>query len=214
MAKVKKPKKNNRHKAGVMGRSDIPYAQRIAMQQNRDIVNCRNHAAQITMFCMSIAMYEVEGIGYKRLVRFSLHFKDIVDEFYEDPEVGMAHAKRRMEQIGMPISGEFFSVKQEGATVREQQVHDHALQAAQIAQFCGAIAMNDEFGFGQERQQKISEKANELSARYAKEGKGFLLEKMAEIGFLIVDGEARAFIGDDGKAVTPTQARKEGYPNA
>ena len=112
MAKVKKPKKNNRHKAGVMGRSDIPYAQRIAMQQNRDIVNCRNHAAQITMFCMSIAMHEVEGIGYKRLVRFSLHFKDIVDEFYEDPEVGMAHAKRRMEQIGMPISGEFFSVKQ------------------------------------------------------------------------------------------------------
>ena len=36
----------------------------------------------------------------------------------------------------------------------------------------------------------------------------------AEIGFLIVDGEVRAFIGDDGKAVTPTQARKEGFPDA
>lgn len=214
MAKVKKPKRNNRHKAGVMSRSDIPYAQRIAMQQHSDIVNSRNHAAQITMFCLSIAMYEVKGIGYKRLVRFSLHFKDIVDEFYEDPEVGMAHAKRRMEQMGMPISGEFFSVKQEGATVREQQVHDHALQASQVAQICGAIAMNDEFGFGKDTQEKIAVRTNELSARYAKEGKGFLLEKMAEIGFLIVDGEVRAFIGDDGKAVTPTQARKEGFPDA
>ena len=213
MAKAKKPKKNNRHKSGVMSRSDIPYAQRIAMQQHTDIVNCRNHAAQITMFCMSIAMYEVEGIGYKRLVRFSLHFKDIVDEFYEDIDVGMAHAKRRMEQMGMPISGEFFTVKQDGATVREQQVHDHALQAAQVAQICGAIALNDEFGFGAERQQKISEKTNELSARYAKEGKGFLLEKMAQIGFLIVDGEVRAFIGDDGNAVTPANAKKEGFPN-
>lgn len=214
MAKAKKPKHNNRRKSGIMKRSDIPYAQRVAMQQHNDIVVNRDHSAKITMFCMSVAMHELEGIGYKRLVKFSLHFKEIVDEFYEDPEVGMAHAQRRMEQLGMPISGEFYAVEVPGLTKRDQQIHDHALQAAQIALICGAIAMNDEFGFAKERQTRISERVNELSAQYNKEGEKFLLEKMEKIGFLIVDGQVRAFLGDDGVAVTPARARKEGFPDA
>lgn len=139
MAKVKKQKKGVKRKGGIMGRSDIPFAQRVAMQQRNDIIVNRDHAAKITMFCMSVAMNELEGIGYKRLVKFSLHFKEVVDEFYEDVDLGMAHAKRRMEQMGMPISGEFYAVEVPGLTKRDQQIHDHALQAVQIALICGAI---------------------------------------------------------------------------
>ena len=208
MSKIKKSKRGHR-KPSVMGRSDIPYAQRIAMKRNNDIAVGRDHAAKITMFCNSIALHEVEGIGYKRLVRFSIRFKEVVDEFYEDVEVGMAHARRRMEQMGMPISGEFYSVKVPGYSKREQEIHDHALQAAQIALICSAIAMNDEFGFGQERQERVSRKSKELSEQYAKEGEKFLLDKLEEIGFEIVDGKALCYMADDGTIVTPKQWRKE-----
>ena len=201
MAKGKK-----KRGGALMGRSDIPYAQRLAMQHHDNIVVNRDHAAKIAMYCMSVAMHDLEGIGYTRLVRFSLHFKEIVDEFYEDPELGMAHAKHRMEQMGMPISGEFYSVKQPGLSKRTQNIHDHALQAAQIALICGAIAMNDEFGFGQERQTRISERSYELSDRYNKEGEGFLLEEMAKIGFPIVNGNVMAYVDGDMKAVHPRQA--------
>lgn len=205
MAK-KKTKRN-----GLMGRTDIPYAQRLKLQQNHDIVNCRNHSAQIVMFCTSVALHELEGIGYKRLTNYSVHFKEVVDEFYEDVEVGMVHAKRRMEQMGMPISGEFYTVEQEDLSKWEQQIHNHSMQATQIAQICNAIAMNDFFGFGHERQFRISERVTELTDRYAKEGEGFLLEEMEKIGFPIVDGVVTAYMDDDGKAVMPSRARKEGW---
>lgn len=187
---------------GIMGRSDIPFAQRLAMQHQHNIVMNRDHAAKIAMWCLSVAMHEEEGIGYKRLVRFSFRHKEAIDEFYEDPDVGMAHAKRRLEQMGMEISGEFFTVELEGQTKRENEIGNHRLQAVQIALICGAIAMNDEFGFGQERQSRINKKANEYSARYAKEGEQFLLDKMAAIGFLIADGEAKACIDENGDAVS------------
>lgn len=202
MAKCKKKKRGG----AIMGRSDIPYAQRLAMKHHADIVVNRDHAAKIVMLCTSVAMHELEGIGYKRLVRYSLHFKRVVDEFYEDPEVGMAHAVRYMEQIGMPISGEFYSIVKEGRTKKEQDIDSHRLQASQIALICGAIAMNAEFGFGEMRQTRISERVTELTDRYLKEGEQFLLDEMAKIGFQIVDGDVRAYVDDDMKAVTPKQA--------
>jgi hypothetical protein len=199
-----------RHK-GIMGRSDIPLAQRLQMQREADIVNNRNHAAKIAMLCNAVALHDLEGIGYKRLVRFSLHFKEVVDEFYEDPVVGMAHAKRRMEQMGRPISGDLFTLDQEGRSKRDHEIDTNMLQAAQIAFICGAIAMQDEFGFGQERQERVSDRIGELTARYAKEGEGFLLAEMQKIGFLVVGGEVRAFVDDDEKPITPKQAKKQGF---
>ena len=194
-------KKKHKHR-GIMGRSDIPYAQRFGLQLQSDIVLNRDHAAKIAMYCLSAAMYDEEGIGYKRLIRFSYRHKKYINEFYEDPEVGMAHAKERLEQMGRPISGEFYTYKAEGQTKREQEIGNHRLQAVQIALICGAIAMNDEFGLGQERQERISIKANEYTSRYAKEGEQFLLDKMQEIGFLIVDGEAKACIDENGDPIS------------
>ena len=213
MAKVKK-KRSKQHKGGVMGRSDIPYAKRIQIQHTSDIAINREQAAKVTMFCMSIAMHEIKGVGYKRLVRYSNRYMKNEREFYEDVEVGMAHAKTRMEQMGMPISGEFFTDKVEGLTKRKQEIHDNSLQAIQVALTVGAITMNDEFGFGQEVQFRISERVTELTERYKKEGIKFLLDKMKEIGFEIVNGTVIAYMDDDGTAVTPKRARKEGFPCA
>ena len=213
MAKQKKPRKNRPGKDPIMDRSDIPYAKRISMQHNSRIAANRHQSAKAAMFCLCVAIHKVKGAGYKKLVEFSLRYKEVEDEIYEDLEVGMAHAKRRMEQIGMPISGELYSVVVPGLTKREQQVHDHALQAAQISLISGAISMNDVFGYGKVVQDRISQRSKELTERYKKEGMGWLLEEMEEIGFLVVDGEVRAFLDDDGKAITPARARKEGIAN-
>ena len=204
-------KKNKGHKGkgrGIMGRSDIPYAQRLKMQQQSSIRVNREHAATITCYIMCYAMNELEGIGYKRLIRFAARYMRYENEFYQDVEVGMAHAKRRMEAMGMPISGEFFREMIPGKTVRQQEVHDNALQATQVALTVGAIAMNDEFGFGESRQLRISKRMTELSERYAREGEGFLVEKMRQIGFVVIDGRALAFADEEGNAITAKQYLK------
>ena len=212
MAKTKKTKR--RH-GSIMGRSDIPFAQRMAMQHHSDIVVNREHAAKIAMFCMSVAMHELEGIGYKRLVRFTSKFMENIRGFYEDPDVGMDRARRRLEQHGIRISGEFFvAPRQEGQSQREWEIDNHRLQSSQAALLCGTVTMNDVFGFGQGRMERITTRGRELSARYAKEGEQFLLDKMAEIGFPVVNGKVLAYMDDDGNAIMPSRARKEGYPDA
>lgn len=199
-----------RHK-GFMGRSDIPFAQRLKLQRQAEIVAYREETARVTMFCNAVALHQVEGIGYKRLVKYSLHFKKINDEFYADPVVGMEHAKRRMEYMGMPISGELFTVDPIGRTKRDLELDNNALQASQVAQVCAAIAMNDEFGFAQKRQERVSEKARDLADRYSKEGIGFLLEELEKIGFLIVNGEVRGFLDENENPVTAKKAKMEGF---
>lgn len=211
MAKAKKTKNRSRNKSGIMGRSDIPYAQRLNLQQKSDINIGREQAAKVTLYCLSVAMYEIKKVGYTRLVRFSHRYMRYEREFYADVELGMAHAKTRMDQMGMPISGEFFTEKVDGLTIRKQEVHDNSLQAVQVALTIGAIAMNDEFGYGQEVQFRISERVTELSDRYKKEGIKFLLEKMEKIGFTIINGTVMAFTDEDGNAVSASRAKKEGF---
>lgn len=204
-------KRKNR---GIMGASHIPYAQRLKMQQTERIAVNRNHAAKIAMFCKCVALHEVKGVGYKKLVEFSLRYKEVEDKIYEEPELGMAHAKHRLDQMGMPISGEFYAVQVPGLTRREQQVHDHAMQAAQIAAIASAIAMNDVFGYGKTVQERIEKRTAEIADEHNRRGFDWLLSELEKIGFLIVDGQVRAFIDDDNKAVTPRRAKKEGYPDA
>ena len=204
--KVKKPRNRS-----LMNRSDIPYAQRLAMKHQSDIEYNREQSAKMYMYCLCKTLHEEEGIGYKRLVQFSLAFMELIKEFYADPEVGMAHVKQRLAQHGIEVSGEFFSVKLPGATEKEQEVHDHSMQAVQAAQLVGAVAMNDVFGFGQMRQERLREAVQRNTARYAKEGEGFLLEAMEKIGFVVQGNNVRAFIEEDGTPVLKSRTMKEGF---
>jgi hypothetical protein len=197
-----------------MNRSDIPFAKRLAMQQKKDIVQGREHSAKITLFCMSIAMNKLYGIGYKRLVRFSNAFKVINDEFYDDLEMGIAHAKHRMDQIGMPISGEFFSLDFSHRTKKMQEIANHSVHAVQIALICGTIAMNEVFKFGKDKLTKIHEEVGVLTARYAKVGEGFLLEEMRKLGFIIVGNSAICCLDEKDNPVPSKRAIEEGYLDA
>ena len=207
---MKKKKVKKQHRS-LMNRSDIPYAQRMAMKHQADIEYNREHSARIYMYCLCVALHEKKKKGYKSLVKFSLVFMELIKEFYEDPEVGMAHIKQRLAQHGIEVSGEFFSVKLPGATAKEQEIYDNSLQAMQAAQYVGAVAMNDVFGFANIRQDCLREAVRENTARYAKEGEGFLLEYMEKIGFKVEGNIVRAFLDEDGKPVTKSRAIKEGY---
>lgn len=203
------PPKKRKHRPGVMGCSSIPYAQRLKLQQEHDIVTSRDHAARIAMYCTTIALHDVAGIGYTRIYRFSQHFRQLLNEFYEDPDVGMTHAKERMAELGMEIEGEYFQVtRQTGETIREAEVRQNALQAVQAALIVGAIAANDVFGFGPDRQKRLALRIGELSKRYNREGQGFLLKELKKIGFPIVDGKAMVYTDQDGAAVTPATVRR------
>ena len=195
-------KKRRRSRSGVMGMSQIPYAQRIRIQQQYDIGWSREQGARIAMYCWSIAAHEIEGVGMTRLVRFNERFQQIDDEFYgQEIEVSMAHAKRRLADMGIGISGELLVAPPEaGRTARQMEVKTNIVQAVQISVICGMIAMNDVFGWAKVRLERIRTRAEELTARYAKEGDGFLLEEMEKIGFTILDGRAVAWV-KDGKPV-------------
>lgn len=204
-------KKKNK---GIMGASHIPYAQRLKMQQQDRINVNRHHAARTAMFCKCIAIHRVQGAGYKSLVQFSLRYKEVEDEIYEDLEYGLDKAKRRMEQMNMPISGELYYIPRPDMSKRDQEVYNHSVQSAQIAMIASAISMNDVFGYGATVQERIELETTKVTEEYNQKGFDWLLGEMEALGFLVVDGEVRAFLDDDNKAVTPKRAKREGFPDA
>lgn len=93
-------------------RSDIPYAQRLLMEKRATIAEHRNEAAMIALQIACVALNDTEGLGYKRLSVFAKRLQELVEEYYEDPEVGDAHLKARLEQLGFIVKdGHMFSVE-------------------------------------------------------------------------------------------------------
>ena len=194
-------KKKGRKRAAGRERSDIPYAQRLRIQQMNAIKEIRDQSAKVTMFCHCIALHELEGIGYKRLVRYSLRFKGLIDEFYNDTDVGLYRARHRMESHGIPIPEEIPRVISPGLSPRDQQLYDHAVHSSYVAHLVGLIADNEVFGFGKDKLERLSVRGAELMERYNQEGEGFLFEEMEKLGFPVIDGHVTAFLGDDGEAI-------------
>ena len=191
-----------RKRKGTMRRSDIPYAQRLRMDQVAHIAAARDTAAKVTMFCHCIALHELHGIGYKRLVRYSLEFKKLIDEYYTDMDVGLHRARHRLESQGIPIPEEIPRVLGKGLSPREQQQYDHAIEASYIAHLVGLIADNEVFGFGGNKLEALSVRGADLMDRYNKEGEGFLFEEMQKLGFPVIDGHVVACVDDNNEPVT------------
>lgn len=93
-------------------RSDIPYAQRILMEKKATIAEHRNEAAMIALQIACVALNDTEGLGYKRLSVFAKRLQELVAEYYQDPDVGAAHLKTRLEQLGFIVkNGHMFCVE-------------------------------------------------------------------------------------------------------
>lgn len=93
-------------------RSDIPYAVRIQMQRAQTIADHRNDAAMIAMQVACVALNDTEGLGYQRLSRFAKHFHELINEYYNDTEMGDVHLHKRLEQMGFLVkNGHMFVVE-------------------------------------------------------------------------------------------------------
>ena len=102
------PKKRNHFPV----RSDIPYVQRKQMEKYATIAAHRDEAARIALQVACVALNDTEGLGYQRLSRFARRLKVLIDEYYTDPEVGDAHLKTRLEQLGFLVKdGRMYAVE-------------------------------------------------------------------------------------------------------
>ena len=202
-SKAKKKKPRHKNPGGVMGRSDIPYAQRLQLQQSHNINWSREESVRIVMYCWASALHKLKGIGYSRLVRFNNRFREVDAEFYgQEIELSLDRAKRRLGSMGIEISGELMMAPPEkGRTPREMEIMNNVVQAVQCAIICGCMAANDVFGYAEKPLMQIREEVERLTARYSKEGEKFLLEDLEKIGFKIISGHAVGFVDETGKAV-------------
>ena len=204
MPSKKQNRKQRRHKDGVMGRSDIPYGQRLRMQYRSEVGWGREHGARVFMYCWSVAAHELKGKGYKSLVQFAARFREIDREFYAsgDIEYSMDQAKRRLRQMGIDISGEIaLASPVAGRSKRDMQIKHNIAQATQAAGICASIAANDVWGWAEGRIGPVLHRAGELMDRYAKEGDAFLLAYLEKLGFAIVDGHAVGFVDENDEPV-------------
>ena len=99
-------------KKNIMQRSDIPYAERIQLQKRAEIRAHRDEAARIALQVSCVALNDTEGLGYQRLTRFAKRVAELIDEYYEDPEVQDYHLQQRLEQMGFIIeNGHMFAAE-------------------------------------------------------------------------------------------------------
>ena len=84
-------------------RSDIPYKDRLLMKKYSEIADHRNEAAQVALQVACVALNDTEGLGYTRLSRFAKRLHELIQEYYDDPEVGQAHLMQRLKQLGFLI---------------------------------------------------------------------------------------------------------------
>ena len=201
---MSKAKKKHRPAGGIMGRSDIPFAQRIQMQQRSHIAWSREQGARIFMYAFSAAAHQIHGKGYVSLVRFANRFREIDKEVYGsgDIEYSMEDARRRLAQMGITISGNIAVAQNtEGCTRRKMEVKHNIAQATQAAGICATIAANDVWGWADKRLQPVLDLAQEHMHRYAREGTQFLLDYLEKLGFVIVDGHAVGFVDENDQPV-------------
>lgn len=92
--------------------SEIPYAERLRIQKEAEIVAHRNESAAIALQVACVALNDTEGLGYFRLTRFAKRTQELLKEYYDDTVLGSAHLKRRLEQLGFIVKdGHIYSVE-------------------------------------------------------------------------------------------------------
>ena len=84
-------------------RTDIPYKDRLLMQKYQNIAAHRDEAAKVALQVACVALNDTEGLGYHRLSRFAKRLQELIAEYYEDTEVGDAHLKQRLTQLGFIV---------------------------------------------------------------------------------------------------------------
>lgn len=94
--KVKNKSKGIQH-------SDIPYKDRLMVNQFANIAQHRDHSALVANKVGMVALNDTEGLGYLRLSRFAKRYHFLNEEYYQDPEYQEAKLDQRLRQLGFLV---------------------------------------------------------------------------------------------------------------
>lgn len=95
--------KNVRTKAKGMQRSDIPYKDRLMVNQFANIAAHRDHSAVVANKIGMVALNDLKGMGYIQLTRWGLLYNSLNEEFYTDPEYQEAKLDERIRKMGFVV---------------------------------------------------------------------------------------------------------------
>lgn len=95
--------KNVRTKAKGMQRSDIPYKDRLMVNQFANIAAHRDHSAVVANKIGMVALNDLKGMGYIQLTRWGLLYNSLNEEFYSDPEYKEAKLDERIRKMGFVV---------------------------------------------------------------------------------------------------------------
>lgn len=86
------------------GSSDIPYADRLLIERYQTIAEHRNDAAKVAIMMLAcVALNNTEGLGLTRFTRFAKELHSLINEYYDDQEVGQVHLEERLRQMGFLV---------------------------------------------------------------------------------------------------------------
>lgn len=116
---MSKKAKGNHPRRAKFANSDIPYKDRLLMNQYTTVAEHRDHAALVAMKIATVALNDTEGMGYMRLSRFAKHQEELTELYYTDPEYQEQKLNERLQQLGFKVvNGRLYgAVDQDGNTV-------------------------------------------------------------------------------------------------
>ena len=106
--------KKVRTKSKGVQRSDIPYKDRLMVNQFANIAQHRDHSALVANKVGMVALNDTEGLGYLRLSRFAKRYHFLNEEYYKDPEYQEAKLDERLRKLGFLVEdGRVFCAEDE-----------------------------------------------------------------------------------------------------
>lgn len=106
--------KKVRTKTKGVQRSDIPYKDRLMVNQFANIAQHRDHSALVANKVGMVALNDTEGLGYLRLSRFAKRYHFLNEEYYSDPEYQEAKLDERLRKLGFLVEdGRVFCAEDE-----------------------------------------------------------------------------------------------------
>ena len=115
--------KNVRTKAKGMQRSDIPYKDRLMVNQFANIAQHRDHSAVVANKIGMVALNDLKGMGYIQLTRWGLLYNSLNGEFYSDPEYQEAKLDERIRKMGFVVEdGKVIYTEDENGEIIPNQI--------------------------------------------------------------------------------------------
>ena len=115
--------KNIRTKAKGMQRSDIPYKDRLMVNQFANIAQHRDHSAVVANKIGMVALNALKGMGYIQLTRWGKLYHCLNEEFYQDPEYQEAKLDERIRKMGFVVEdGKVIYTEDENGEIIPNQI--------------------------------------------------------------------------------------------